>query len=141
MRRGPAYCRGPLKRGLDIAISLVALLILAPVLLLLALLVLVSSGWPALFVQERIGRDGRPFKLVKFRTMRGGGAPGLPLTGRGDPRITRLGRYLRVAKLDELPQLVNVLRGDMSLVRTHRWPHYARRGGAVKRQVCRNVYR
>ena len=116
MSPGRSYCRGRVKRGLDIALSFAALLILAPILLLLAAAVLVASGRPVLFVQERIGVDGRPFRLLKLRTMRKNASMGLPLTGAGDRRVTIVGRFLRAAKLDELPQLVNVLTGDMSLV-------------------------
>lgn len=116
MSRGRSYCRGAVKRGLDVALALPALLLLAPILLLLAAAVLLTSGRPVLFVQERIGMDGRPFNLRKLRTMRKDGAKGLLLTGAGDARVTRLGRFLRASKLDELPQLANVLRGDMSLV-------------------------
>ena len=116
MSPGRSYCRGVVKRGLDVTIALAALLILAPVLILLAAAVLVTSGTPVLFVQERIGMDGRPFRLLKLRTMRRDSAQGLPITGAGDRRVTRLGGLLRAIKLDELPQLVNVLKGDMSLV-------------------------
>ena len=116
MRPGRAYCRGSLKRGLDIALSLPALLILAPFLLLLAAVILVTSGSPALFAQERIGMDGRQFRLLKLRTMCKDASKGLPLTASGDRRVTWLGKFLRSLKLDELPQLVNVLAGDMSLV-------------------------
>ena len=116
MSPGRAYCRGSLKRGLDIALSLPALLILAPILLLLAAVILVTSGSPVLFAQERIGMDGRPFRLLKLRTMCKDASKGLPLTGAGDRRVTRVGKFFRAAKLDELPQLVNVLAGDMSLV-------------------------
>ncbi|MEW6269260.1 MAG: oligosaccharide flippase family protein [Thermodesulfobacteriota bacterium] len=106
-----------LRRGLDVTAAALALLLLAPLLLVLALLVRATSSGPALFVQQRIGRGGRPFGLVKFRTMCTGAATqGPPITAAGDPRVTRVGRLLRRTKLDELPQLWNVLRGDMSLV-------------------------
>ncbi len=113
---GLSYCRGPAKRAFDLAGSLVSLIVLAPLVVLLALLVVAFMGRPVFFVQERIGQDGRPFRLLKFRTMRARVAPGLEITGSGDPRITRLGRLLRATKLDELPQFLNVLRGHMSLV-------------------------
>ena len=116
MRRGRSYCRGPLKRGLDAVLSLSALVILFPVLLLLALAILMTSGRPVLFTQERIGMDGKPFSMLKFRSMRAAGGGGLPLTGAGDPRVTGIGRLLRATKLDELPQLINVVAGEMSLV-------------------------
>jgi len=114
--RGQAYCLGSLKRSLDLAIALWGLVVLSPVLLSLGALVLVISGRPVLFSQERIGQGGRRFRLIKFRSMRPDASSGLPVTGSGDPRVTRLGRLLRATKLDELPQLVNVLRGDMSIV-------------------------
>lgn len=106
-----------MKRLFDLSLSLVGLMILLPVLVLVAAAVWVASGRPVFFHQERIGRNGRPFTLVKFRTMavidREGGTS---ITVRGDPRITPLGRFLRRTKLDELPQLWNVVKGEMSLV-------------------------
>lgn len=102
------------KRAADVVASAAGLALLAPLFLGLALAVRLSVGRPVLFRQERLGRAGRPFVLLKFRSMRSG--PGPEVTAAGDPRITRLGRWLRRTKLDELPQLWNVLRGDMSLV-------------------------
>ena len=105
------------RRALDVAVSGALLLASAPVLGILALAVRATSPGPTLFRHERVGRDGRPFQLLKFRTMVADApARGGALTAPGDPRITRLGAVLRRWKLDELPQLVNVLRGDMSLV-------------------------
>jgi lipopolysaccharide/colanic/teichoic acid biosynthesis glycosyltransferase len=105
------------KRGFDLLVSASALLVLWPLLLVLGLLVRLDSPGPALFRQERIGRFGRPFRILKFRTMRSGAGPAGPLiTAAGDGRITRIGHSLRATKLDELPQLINVLKGDMSLV-------------------------
>jgi lipopolysaccharide/colanic/teichoic acid biosynthesis glycosyltransferase len=104
-------------RGLDLVVSGTLLVVLAPVLAALALVVRATSRGPAFFVHERVGRNGRPFGLLKLRTMvvdapmRGGA-----LTSPHDARITPVGGVLRRVKLDELPQLVNVLRGDMSLV-------------------------
>jgi lipopolysaccharide/colanic/teichoic acid biosynthesis glycosyltransferase len=103
------------KRLVDMTGSALALIILSPMLLVLGLLIRLSSPGPALFRQERIGRNGRRFWLYKFRTMNESGHGSL-VTVADDPRITRLGRQLRRSKLDELPQLYNVLRGDMSLV-------------------------
>jgi len=113
---GMAYCNGRLKRGLDLIAAVLGFLVLSPLLAVLAVVVRVTSGSPVLFVQERVGRHGRPFQLLKFRTMRQGSEAGLAITGSGDSRVTAVGRLLRAAKLDELPQLVNVLRGEMSLV-------------------------
>jgi lipopolysaccharide/colanic/teichoic acid biosynthesis glycosyltransferase len=112
---GTAYCRGRFKRTFDLTASSISLLLLAPLLLLIALLIRVTSGAPVLFRQERVGLDGRPFRIMKFRTMRTG-ITGPPVTARGDGRITPIGRVLRACKLDELPQLFNVLGGDMSVV-------------------------
>ena len=103
------------KRTLDFLAAAILLLVLAPVLLLVALLIRVRLGAPALFRQERPGRGGRPFTIFKFRTMRAANdAAGEPLPDA--QRLTPLGAALRRASLDELPQLFNVLCGDMSLV-------------------------
>jgi lipopolysaccharide/colanic/teichoic acid biosynthesis glycosyltransferase len=104
------------KRGFDLAVAGVALLLLWPVLLALAALVRLDSPGPALYRALRVGRDGEPFKMLKFRTMRVGADGGSGITGAADGRVTRLGRRLRAARLDELPQIINVLRGEMSLV-------------------------
>lgn len=106
---------GPAKRALDVAVSASLLLILSPLLLLTALLILATMGRPALFTQLRPGLEGRPFRIVKFRTMADRrGADGVLLPDR--ERLGRLGRAIRATSLDELPELWNVLRGDMSLV-------------------------
>jgi lipopolysaccharide/colanic/teichoic acid biosynthesis glycosyltransferase len=105
-----------LKRTIDIAVGALALLLLAPVLALIAILVRLDSEGPAIFRQERVGCNFRRFWIYKFRTMGPAAAAGPALTVEDDPRITRIGRWLRRAKIDELPQLWNVLRGDMSLV-------------------------
>lgn len=107
-----------IKRACDVLISGATLLIMAPLLLLLALWIRVDSGGPALFSQWRAGKDGRPFRILKFRTMvehAESMGPGLT-TAQNDPRITRVGRTLRRLSLDEVPQLINVLTGSMSLV-------------------------
>ena len=106
-----------LRRLLDVAVAAALLVLLAPVLGLLAMLVRLTSPGPAFFRQTRIGRHGRPFELLKLRTMRAD-APsiGPTITAGADPRITWFGARLRCAKLDELPQLWNIVRGDMSLV-------------------------
>jgi lipopolysaccharide/colanic/teichoic acid biosynthesis glycosyltransferase len=107
----------PGKRVFDIAIALVSLLLLLPVLLAIALAVRLGSPGPVLYRQERVSRNGRPFRLLKFRTMVVGADQLAPnVSAAGDPRVTGVGRFLRRWYLDELPQLLNVLRGDMSLV-------------------------
>ena len=105
------------KRSFDILISTLGLVALAPLMLLIGLLVKLTSPGPVFFRQERMGRGFRPFRIYKFRTMVAD-APkrGAEVTSGGDPRITMVGRWLRLTKLDELPQLWNVLRGEMSLV-------------------------
>jgi lipopolysaccharide/colanic/teichoic acid biosynthesis glycosyltransferase len=103
------------KRFVDLALTLPALVVVAPVLACLALLIRVGMGAPVLFRQRRAGRDGRPFQLLKFRSMTEARDP----VGRLLPdaeRLPRLGAWLRRTSLDELPELFNVLRGDMSLV-------------------------
>ena len=106
---------GALSRSLDAASAFAGLLMLAPVLFGIAILILYCDGRPVFFSQLRVGRRGRFFRIWKFRTMRGGCA-GPGITAAGDARVSRLGVVLRRYKLDELPQLFNVLRGDMSLV-------------------------
>ena len=104
-------------RFFDILFSTLGLILLAPVFLLLCLIIKTESKGGCFFVQERIGKDGKPFGLYKFRTMRtGSDAEGLLTVGEHDTRITRIGYFLRKFKIDELPQLWNVVKGDMSLV-------------------------
>jgi exopolysaccharide biosynthesis polyprenyl glycosylphosphotransferase len=110
--------RRSLKRALDITVSGILLVLLSPLILLLALLVKLESKGPAFYVQERMGLDMRPFPIIKLRSMRPGAesSSGAVWARRGDPRVTRLGAFMRRTNLDELPQLVNVLLGHMSLV-------------------------
>ncbi|MGI5193029.1 sugar transferase [Streptomyces sp. CA-288835] len=103
------------RRALDVAVALSLVLLLSPLLFSLAVLVRVSSGRPTIFRQQRMGEGEREFTLYKFRTMRPD-ATGPCLTSGSDPRVTGIGRLLRRYALDELPQLFNVLRGDMTLV-------------------------
>lgn len=106
-----------MKRLFDIGISLIALLTLAPLLLGTALAVAMESGFPVLFRQTRVGLNGRTFGMFKFRSMvKNAASIGPYFTTTNDPRITRVGRFIRRTSLDELPQLLNVLTGDMSLV-------------------------
>ena len=107
------------KRGFDVAIALCCLVLLSPLAVFTSLLVAVTSSGPVLFTQERVGRYGKPFTLLKFRTMRRDAetmtGPVLS-AGRDDARLTPIGRWLRLVRLDEVPQLINVLKGEMSLV-------------------------
>lgn len=119
-----------MKRFLDIVLSVLCLLLLSPVYLACAIAVAVDSKGPVIFRQERLGRGGRVFIMYKFRTMQ----TDTEHTGSGvysnssDPRLTRTGRILRKTRLDELPQAVNILKGDMSLIGPrppltyHPWP-------------------
>ena len=103
------------KRAFDILCSFLGLTVLSPVLLVVSVLVAVTSPGGVFFRQERIGKDGKPFRIFKFRSMRKDNA-GLKITTGNDSRITPVGRFLRKSKIDELPQLINVLVGDMSFV-------------------------
>lgn len=103
------------KRAFDILCSFLGLTVLSPVLLVVSVLVGVTSPGGVFFRQERIGKDGKPFRIFKFRSMRKDNA-GLKITIGNDSRITPVGRFLRKSKIDELPQLINVLVGDMSFV-------------------------
>ncbi|HYD24956.1 MAG TPA: sugar transferase [Croceibacterium sp.] len=106
------------KRIFDLAVSGLGLIVLSPVLLLAMAAIKLEDGGPILFKQRRLGRHNRFFSIYKLRTMRcdRSDAEGLRSVGRGDDRVTRIGRFLRGTSLDELPQLINVLRGDMSIV-------------------------
>lgn len=125
MRRALEPERSPGGRGLprwiEAPLAVLVLIVGAPLILALAIVVKATSRGPALFRQERVGRAGRPFTLLKLRSMRtaipgDADAPASAVTAAGDRRITRVGRLLRATKLDELPSLWNVARGDMSLV-------------------------
>lgn len=102
------------KRIFDVVTASTGLVVTAPLLAAAAIAVRIESGPPVIFRQERVGRGGRPFRIHKFRTMRAG--PGPLISSTHDPRITRVGSILRRTKLDELPQLIDVLVGNMSLV-------------------------
>lgn len=106
-----------MKRTFDIAVSFLGLVVLSPLLLLVAVVIKLDSPGPILFRQERIGRGFRPFFIFKFRTMvENPSDRGRLITVGDDPRITSAGRFLRKTKIDELPQLINVFKGEMSLV-------------------------
>lgn len=105
------------KRIFDFTASLLGLIILSPFLLVIAMLIYLSDGSPVFFKQKRIGKDFIPFNFIKFRTMIVNKEGSGPLVTQGnDPRITPLGKFLRKTKIDELPQLINVLKGEMSIV-------------------------
>jgi len=113
----------PLKRALDLGVSSAGLVALAPLMGATALAVWLEAGRPVIFRQRRVGQDGEHFTILKFRSMEPQDGDSPPTRGGGDPsgdprahRVTRVGRFIRRWALDELPQLVNVLRGDMSLV-------------------------
>lgn len=103
------------KRLLDITISLIALIFLLPLMLLIYLLVTINLGSPAFFLQERVGKDNKIFKMIKFRTMKNSTDKNGNLLSDNE-RVTKFGSFLRSFSLDELPELINILKGDMSLV-------------------------
>lgn len=119
-----------IKRILDVTIAVVGLVICAVPMAIVTLLIRLESPGPAIFRQQRLGRDGKPFEFLKFRSMcQGAEHTGSGVySGKGDTRVTRLGRILRATSIDELPQLINILRGDMSLIGPrppltyHPWP-------------------
>ena len=104
-------------RLLDIIFSTLGIIILLPLFIIICLIIKADSQGGCFFIQERIGKDGKPFGILKFRTMRSGAdSDGLLTIGTHDKRITRVGSFLRKTKIDELPQLWNVLKGEMSIV-------------------------
>ncbi len=112
--REPVFER--IKRGTDIALALATLLLASPLLLLAALAIRFEDGGPVFFTQTRIGKNHQPFRLFKLRTMRVAQTDGDLYTREGDKRITRIGKLLRASRLDEFPQVLNVLRGEMSFI-------------------------
>lgn len=106
-----------MKRSFDILVAAIGLVLLSPLLLLVAIGIKLDSHGPVFFRQQRIGKEFRPFFIYKFRTMvQNASEIGSPITIGMDPRITGIGRWLRKTKVDELPQIINVLKGEMSLV-------------------------
>lgn len=105
-----------MKRAFDVSVAVTLFIVLLPFQALVAVAVRVDGPGPILYRGIRVGRQGAPFQILKFRTMVPATTTNREITVRGDPRITRIGRVLRAIKLDELPQLINVLRGEMSLV-------------------------
>src|SRR5690554_1195305 len=104
------------KRLFDLCLALPGLILLVPVFLVIAVLIKLDDGGPVFFRQERVGFRGRRFRIWKFRTMVVDAERGGALTVGSDPRVTRVGKWLRKLKMDELPQLINVVRGEMNLV-------------------------
>lgn len=127
------------KRALDLLISGVGLVLLSPLMLILAIWIKQDSPGPVFYRSERVGKDGRPFRMYKFRTMvLEADSIGPAVSYRDDPRITKAGRFLRRTKLDELPQLINVLEGEMSLVGPRpEDPSYVAHYSAEQREVLR----
>ncbi len=116
-RAVPAASEASYRRAVDLLVAGAAALLLAPLMLVIAIAIRVETPGPALFCQTRIGQGGRRFRMYKFRKFHAdAGQGGSPLTLEQDPRMTRIGRLLMKTKLDELPQLWNVLRGDMAIV-------------------------
>lgn len=106
-----------IKRFLDFVLALLGIIFLLPIFIVIAILIKKEDGGSVLFKQVRVGQNGKPFKIYKFRTMvENAEKLGSQVTKGDDPRITKIGKFLRKYKLDELPQLLNVLKGDMSLV-------------------------
>lgn len=107
------------KRVLDFLLSLIAIIILSPIFLIIAIAIKLDSKGPVFFLQERLGKDGKVFKIIKFRTMIVNAehiGDGLKVKSESDNRITKVGKVLRKTSLDELPQFVNVLKGEMSII-------------------------
>lgn len=105
------------KRLFDILVGTLMLILLLPILALIALIIKLTSPGPVFFIQERVGKNGRIFKMIKFRTMTGSPNPNLTKwTEEEEARITKFGRFLREYGLDELPQLINIIKGDMSII-------------------------
>jgi len=106
-----------MKRLFDIILSVFGLVIISPIFIVISFLIVLTSKGPVFYIQERIGRNSKPFKLFKFRSMRvGSDKKGLLTLGDNDSRVTKVGYFIRKSKIDELPQLINVLLGDMSFV-------------------------
>lgn len=124
------------KRFFDIFLSLVGVLVLSPLFLIISIAIIIEDGFPAIFVQDRNGLHGRVFRMYKFRTMcknapemhkdllKNNEMTGPAFKMKNDPRVTRVGRILRHTSLDELPQLINIIKGDMSIVGPRPLPTY-----------------
>ena len=104
-----------IKRLFDIIFSLIGLILLSPILFIISVAIVIDSGLPIIYTQERVGKNRIPFKLFKFRSMRAE-SKGLKITVANDNRITTVGRFIRKYKMDEFPQFINILKGEMSFV-------------------------
>ena len=117
------------KRLFDITISMIGLIITSPILLITAIAIKLESPGPIIFKQERLGLNGKVFKIYKFRSMCEGAEKGGVYEKKGDPRVTKVGKFIRKTSIDELPQFVNILKGEMSLIGPrpaltyHPWPY------------------
>jgi lipopolysaccharide/colanic/teichoic acid biosynthesis glycosyltransferase len=104
------------KRIFDLFFALLGIIFLSPLLILVSIFILLDSGWPILYIAKRIGQNEREFKMLKFRTMKPKSDKLSITVGNKDPRVTRIGYILRFLKLDELPQMINIIKGEMSFV-------------------------
>lgn len=117
MKTGKQDPSGIIKTLIDYSVSFITLVLLTPVILILAIAIKISDNGPVFYSQKRIGFSGKPFILYKFRSMHFGTEEGMPLvSGKKDKRITAIGRFMRKHKFDEIPNLINVLKGEMSIV-------------------------
>jgi exopolysaccharide biosynthesis polyprenyl glycosylphosphotransferase len=134
--------RGVAKRAIDLVGAIVGIVLLSPLLLICAIAVKLDSPGPVLFIQERAGYRNKPFRMYKFRSMAAEKADptGSQLTLRNDPRVTKVGALLRRTSLDELPQIFNVLKGDMSLVGPRPHPKGAKAGATLYEELIPNFY-
>ena len=116
------------KRFIDLTLSVLALIVLSWLYLIIAILIKLTSPGPVLFKQDRIGKDGKVFKILKFRSMKVGAEKSGVYSDNKDPRVTKVGKFIRATSVDELPQLFNILKGDMTLIGPrppltyHPWP-------------------
>ena len=104
------------KRFIDLTLSVLALIVLSWLYLIIAILIKLTSPGPVLFKQDRIGKDGKVFKILKFRSMKVGAEKAGVYSDNKDPRVTKVGKFIRATSVDELPQLFNILKGDMTLI-------------------------
>ena len=117
-----------IKRIIDILFSLIGILVLLPILLITALFIKLESKGPVIFKQDRLGKNGRVFKIWKFRSMVVGAEKGGVYSKKGDVRVTKVGKFIRTTSIDEFPQFINIIKGDMSIIGPrptliyHPWP-------------------